>query len=108
MYKRQPFVDEVGSKEAPLGMVLTTYSRDPAGKHACMSIFERLGYHLPDTALMAFHRGRLDLLGRHLRRDPGLLTRRFSTAEIYPPDLCGTSKEAGGLCGCLLYTSRCV
>ncbi len=84
---------------APLAMVLTTYSRNPAGKHACISVFERLGYQLADTALMAFHRGRLDLLERHLQRDPQLLARRFSAAEIYPPDICGAGQESGGMCG---------
>jgi ankyrin repeat protein len=33
------------------------------------------------------HRGRLDLLEEHLRRDPNLLTRTFSHQEIYPPEL---------------------
>jgi hypothetical protein len=36
---------------------------------------------------MALHRGRIDLLEMHLRRDPGLLSRRFSHQEIYPPEL---------------------
>ena len=91
------FTDERGDKLAPLAMVLTIYSRNPTGKHACLSVFDRLGYQLPDTAVMAFHRGRIDLLERHLRRDRALLARRFSTAEIYPPDLCGTGPEA--MCG---------
>src|ERR1700743_3576593 len=34
---------------------------------------------------MALHRGRIDLLEEHLRRDPSLLTRRFQFHEIYPP-----------------------
>ena len=39
---------------------------------------------------MAVHRGRIDLLEAHLRRDPKLLTRTFSHEEIYPPELgCG-------------------
>jgi hypothetical protein len=36
---------------------------------------------------MALHRGRIDLLEGHLRRDPDLLTRTFSHREIYPPEL---------------------
>jgi hypothetical protein len=33
---------------------------------------------------MALHRGRLDLLERHLARDPHLLTRTFEIADIFP------------------------
>lgn len=36
---------------------------------------------------MALHRGRLDLLEKHLHRDPGLLRRTFTHEEIYPPEL---------------------
>jgi hypothetical protein len=36
---------------------------------------------------MALHRGRIDLLEDHLRRDPGLLSRTFRHEEIYPPEL---------------------
>ena len=36
---------------------------------------------------MALHRGRIDLLEEHLQRDPGLLRRTFTHAEIYPPEL---------------------
>ena len=36
---------------------------------------------------MAVHRGRIDLLEDHLRRNPDLLTRTFSHQEIYPPAL---------------------
>jgi hypothetical protein len=43
------------------------------------------GLELPDTPTMALHRGRLDLLEEHLRRDPGLLGRTFTHEEIYPP-----------------------
>jgi hypothetical protein len=40
---------------------------------------------------MALHRGRLDLLETHLRRDPHLVTRTFSHEEICPPELgCST------------------
>jgi ankyrin repeat protein len=94
-----PFTDEHGNELAPLAMVLTIYSRNPAGKHACILVFERLGYQLPDTAVMAFHRGRVDLLERHLRRDHGLLARRFPAAEIYPPDLGCVGPDFSGMCG---------
>jgi ankyrin repeat protein len=36
---------------------------------------------------MAVHRGRLDLLEDHVRRDPGVVSRTFSHEEIYPPAL---------------------
>src|SRR5262245_25146976 len=36
---------------------------------------------------MALHRGRIDLLEQHLRRDPALLQRTFTHEEIYPPEL---------------------
>jgi ankyrin repeat protein len=36
---------------------------------------------------MAVHRGRIDLLHAHLRRDPQVLNRAFSHEEIYPPAL---------------------
>jgi len=94
-----PFTDEHGNKLAPLAMVLTIYSRNSAEKHACLSVFERLGYALPDTAVMAFHRGRLDLLERHLQRDHALLARRFPSAEIYPPNLGCVGPDFSGMCG---------
>jgi hypothetical protein len=45
------------------------------------------GLDLPETPTMALHRGRIDLLEEHLRRDPALLHRRFTHEEIYPPEL---------------------
>jgi ankyrin repeat protein len=45
------------------------------------------GLELPDTPTMALHRGRIDLLAEHLRRDPRLLSRTFTHEEIYPPEL---------------------
>jgi len=45
------------------------------------------GFPLPDTPMMALHRGRIDLLEAHLRRDPELLKRTFTFEEIYPPAL---------------------
>ena len=35
---------------------------------------------------MALHRGRIDLLDEHLRRDPRLFERTFSHQEIFPPE----------------------
>jgi hypothetical protein len=73
-------------------LALETYGRNPAGKHAVLQIFARQGYALPDTPLMAFHRGDVPRLEDFLRRDPGLGRRRFSCLEIYPPEL-GCSKD---------------
>ncbi len=77
---------------APLAMALETYGRNPEGKHAVLEIFAQHGYDLPDTPMMAFHRGDMARLEKHLRRDPGLIERRFSLREIYPPEL-GCAKD---------------
>ena len=79
--------DDTGDWRPPVAMVLETYSRNPAGKHLCLELMARNGIALPDTAPMAVHRGRIDLLERHLDRDPGLLTRTFRHGEIFPPEL---------------------
>ena len=72
---------------APVAMVLQTYSRNPTGKHQILELFARQGVLLPDSPPMAVHRGRIDLLEAHLRREPGLFFRTFSHEEIYPPEL---------------------
>lgn len=79
--------DEHGSRLAPVALVLETYCRNPTGKHQCLELFAQQGIALPDTPPMAVHRGRLDLLAAHLQRDPQLLSRTYSHAEIYPPEL---------------------
>src|SRR6185436_6067382 len=79
--------DARGDRLAPVALVLETYARDPAGKHRCLELLGERGVSLPDTAPMAVHRGRLDLLEAHLRRDPGLLSRTFAHRETYPPQL---------------------
>jgi hypothetical protein len=71
----------------PLAMLIGTYSRSPEGKHACLEVMAEAGFPLPDTPTLALHRGRIDLLQQHLERDTRLLERRFSAAEIYPPEL---------------------
>jgi hypothetical protein len=83
-----PFTDEHGNRLAPLAMTLQTYGRNPHDKHAMLEMFAQRGYDLPDTPTMAFHRGDIAGLERHLRRDPQLLERRFTLAEIYPVE-CG-------------------
>jgi ankyrin repeat protein len=79
--------DATGDRLAPVAMVLETYCRIPKGKHQCLELFAQRGIHMPDTPPMAVHRGRIDLLEEHLRRDPALLARTFSHEEIYPPEL---------------------
>src|SRR4051812_10955021 len=87
-----PFTDNKGDRLAPLALVLETYGRNPKGKHAVLEIFARQGYALPDTPMMAFHRGDVERLKDFLRRDPRLLERCFSSVEIYPPEL-GCAKD---------------
>jgi hypothetical protein len=72
---------------APVAMVLEGYARNPEGKHACLELLASHGVDFQDTPTMAVHRGRIDLLEGHLRRDAGLLSRTFSHEEIYPPAL---------------------
>jgi hypothetical protein len=79
--------DAGGDRLAPVALLLETYCRDPEGKHRCLELFAARGIDLPDTPPMAVHRGRLDLLEEHLRRDPALLTRTFPHEAIYPPAL---------------------
>jgi hypothetical protein len=87
-----PFMDAKGDRLAPLALALETYGRNPAGKHAVLEIFTRQGYSFPDTPMMAFHRGDLAQLKELLRRDSGLIARRFNLVEIYSPEL-GCAKD---------------
>jgi hypothetical protein len=87
-----PFTDQAGNRLAPLALALETYGRSSAGKHAVLEILARQGYALPDTPVMAFHRGDVTRLKGFLRRDPALTNRRFSCLEIYPPAL-GCAKD---------------
>jgi hypothetical protein len=92
-----PLVDEQGDRLAPLGLVLGTYARNARDKHAVLRLFATQGYAFPDTPIAAFHRGDLPRLREHLRRDPGLLTRRFSLREIYPAELGCTDEGRKGM-----------
>lgn len=76
-----------GKVDAPVATVMQSDSRRPGAKHEILAMYEAHGYDYPDTPTMALHRGRLDLLQKHLARDPSLLTRTFSYDEIYPPSL---------------------
>jgi ankyrin repeat protein len=79
--------DEAGRRLAPVDVVLETDSRKPAAKHRILELYVEHGLVLPDTPVLALHRGRIDLLEEHLRRDPDLLRRTFTHEEIYPPEL---------------------
>jgi hypothetical protein len=79
--------DDKGGQLAPVDVVLETDSRNPEAKHAILEMYAQHGFELPDTPVMALHRGRIDLLEEHLRRDPNLLKRTFAHEEIYPPEL---------------------
>ena len=79
--------DDHGDRLAPVALILETYCRNVDGKHQCLELVEQHSVRLPDTAPMAVHRGRLDLLEPLLERDPGSLNRTFSHDEIYPPEL---------------------
>jgi len=65
-------------------IIISTYCRNPAGKHACLEAFADFGLSLPDTAPMAIHRGRVDLLEACCLREPAAMGRHFSESEIYP------------------------
>ena len=80
-------VDEQGRRLAPVDVVLETDSRKPAAKHAILEMYVKHGLELPDTPPMALHRGRIDLLEKHLRADPGALDRQYAWEEIYPPEM---------------------
>jgi len=77
-------VDQNGKRLAPVDVVLETDSRKPEAKHRILELYVEHGLTLPDTPVMALHRGRIDLLEDHLRRDPELLRRTFTHEEIYP------------------------
>jgi hypothetical protein len=80
-------VDKNGNRLAPVDVVLESDSRKPQAKHQILELYVQHGLMLPDTPVMALHRGRIDLLEAHLRRDPQLLRRTFTHEEIYPPEL---------------------
>lgn len=79
--------DASGRRLAPVDVVLETDSRRPVAKHAILELYASHGLALPDTPTMALHRGRIDLLERHLRDDPSLLNRTFSHRDIYPAEM---------------------
>jgi hypothetical protein len=78
----------------PLEMLVCIYTRRARDKAACFEIVEAAGFPLPDTPVMALHRGRLDLLQEHLNRDPSLLERRFTYREVFCTTLDGPAGDA--------------
>ena len=64
--------------------LLGTDSRRPADKHRILEMYVEHGFEPPDTPMMALHRGRIDLLDEHLKRDPNLLTRTFDITDVFP------------------------
>ncbi len=79
--------DEAGHVAAPVDLVLETDARKPDAKHQILEMYVAHGLVLPDTPMMALHRGRTDLLEEHVRRDASLLKRTFSFREIFPPEV---------------------
>lgn len=80
-------MDENDRRLAPVHVVLESDSRNPEAKHAILEMYVARGLELPDTPVMALHRARIDLLERHITRDPSVLNRTFTHEEIYPPEL---------------------
>jgi len=96
---KAPFTDERGNRLAPMALALETYCRNPERKHQVLEIFAQHSYTFPDTPIVAFHRGQVDRLKDHLRRDQGLIERRFTLREIYPPELGCADDGRSGLHG---------
>lgn len=80
-------LDEDGKPSAPVDVVLESDSRKADATHKILAMYADHGFVFPDTPVMALHRGRIDLLEEHLRRDPDLLRRTFSYEEIFPSAL---------------------
>lgn len=80
-------VGDAGETLAPVHVVLESDSRKPEQKHRILELYTEYGVKLPDTAPMAVHRGRIDLLEAHLARDPAVLGRRYAYSELFPPEM---------------------
>ena len=86
-------LDENGRTYAPVDVVLESDGRRPIERHRILEMYVEHGFELPDSPMMALHRGRIDLLETHVERDATLLTRTFSHSEIFPPSLGCQSTE---------------
>lgn len=76
-----------GRQSAPVEAAIGSDSRNPEAKRRILQLYAEHGYEYRDTPVMAFHRGRFDLLEAHLQRDPGIMHRRFPIEEIFPPEV---------------------
>ena len=90
--------DDDGKRLAPIEVVLGTDARRPDAKHKILELYAKYGFQYSDSPVMALHRGRLDLLEQHLRRDPELFKRTFTYDEIFrsEPDGSGELEETHG------------
>jgi hypothetical protein len=84
-------VDDRGRPDAgTMEHLLGTDSRNPPAKHEILRMYVEHGLQMPDTPICAIHRGRIDLLERLVERDPSVLTRTYTTDDVFPPELgCG-------------------
>jgi len=95
-----PFVRGANARRDPhLPWDIRQVFRHPDAKHECLASFTDHRIEYPDTPVMAFHLGRIDLLEKHLAADPDLVHRRFSYREIYPLELGCHEDEGLGLHG---------
>ena len=85
--------DSEGDRLAPVALALSTYARNPHGKHEVLRILEA-AVDYPDTPAMAVHRGRIDLLDALFERDPGFVGRALTGEDIYPR-ACGCGGDDG-------------
>ena len=76
-----------GTQSAPVETAIGSDSRKPDDKRRILELYAEHGYVYPDTPIMAFHRGRFDLLEAHLARDSDLINRRFTSGEIFPREV---------------------
>jgi len=81
-YRSKPVPDYVFYEYFKI--LLGTYVRNPEGKHACIEELINQGLTVEDTPMMAFHRGRIDLLEKAYKKDPGFIHQQFSLDEIFP------------------------
>jgi ankyrin repeat protein len=65
-------------------ILLGTYVRNPKGKHECIEELIRQGLVVEDTPMMAFHRGRVDLLEKRLEDNPNFIHHKYALSEIFP------------------------
>lgn len=67
-----------------VGTLIATYSRRPGGKSECLEVMAEMGFDLPNTAPMAVHRGRIDLLAAFVSNDRDTLNRNYHESEMFP------------------------